>query len=49
MTRKACPPALMNQERAFTDILGSARQYTITQDGALVIYGPNGDTITARR
>lgn len=49
MTRKACPPALMNQERAFTDILGSARQYTITQDGALVIYAPNGDTITARR
>ena len=49
MTRKACPPALMNQERAFTDIIGSARQYTITQDGALVIYAPNGDTITARR
>tara|TARA_R110000787_G_scaffold1372_7_gene5088 strand:- start:5346 stop:6182 length:837 start_codon:yes stop_codon:yes gene_type:complete len=49
LTRKGCPPALMNQERAFTDILGSARQYTITQDGALVIYAPNGDTITARR
>ena len=49
LTRKGCPPALMNQERAFIDILGSARQYTITQDGALVIYAPNGDTITARR
>jgi putative lipoprotein len=49
LTRKACAAALMNQERAFTDILGSARQYTITQDGALVIYAPNGDTITARR
>ena len=49
LTRKACPPALMNQERAFTDILGSARQYTIAPDGALVIYAPNGDTITARR
>lgn len=40
--------ALMNQEGAFTDILASARQYMITQDGALVIYAPNSDTLTGR-
>jgi putative lipoprotein len=48
-TRMACAPALMTQEAAFLDVLGSAGGFRIRPDGALVLSDMSGRTILARR
>lgn len=48
-TRKACPGAIMAQESAFFSVLENASSIKFSDDGALVISGPDGDTMTARR
>lgn len=48
MTRKACAPALMNQDQRLTSILQSAQSYSIN-DGELTILNKHGRSITARR
>lgn len=47
-TLMACPPALMDLERIFLDILGGAVEYSIDPDmGGLTITSADGQTITA--
>lgn len=48
-TMMACAEALMNQERAFFDLLPLIRRFDIAVDGALVLTAEDGRTITARR
>lgn len=48
-TEKACAPALMEQERRFLDILQQARRFTLTPEGALILYAEDDRTLTARR
>ncbi len=48
-TRKACAPALMQQERAFLRLLREARRFMITDTGALRLVTLDGNAITARR
>lgn len=48
-TMMACPPALMEQERALLDLLPTVDRYRIDGTGALVLTTAGGDTITARR
>ncbi len=50
-TRMACPPALMNQERAFLDALERVRRFAIDASGALVLIGTGSDDrlVLARR
>jgi heat shock protein HslJ len=48
-TMMACAEALMNQERAFFDLLPQIRQFDISDDGALILTTEDGRTITARR
>lgn len=48
-TLRACAPALMQQEIRFLDSLGQVQRFEITPTGALVLAGPPGRSITARR
>lgn len=48
MTRKACAPALMEQDQRLLTILHSARNYSIS-NGVLTILNKDGRAITARR
>lgn len=48
-TRKACTPALMNQERSFLQLLRKAHRFMITDTGALRLVTLDGNAITARR
>lgn len=48
VTKRACAPALMDQERRFLDVMGRAATCSMTPDGALIIATPDGATITAR-
>ncbi len=48
-TMMACPEPAMTQERALFDILGKPRAHRIREDGALVIEGPDGAELVARR
>lgn len=48
-TRKACPGTIMAQESAFFGVLENASSINFLDDGALVISGSDGGTITARR
>lgn len=48
MTMMACPPALMEQERRFADVLSGVQRYRIDRAGALVLTSSDGRTITAR-
>lgn len=48
-TMMACAEALMNQERAFFDLLPQIRRFDIADDGALILTAEDGRTITARR
>jgi heat shock protein HslJ/uncharacterized lipoprotein YbaY len=47
-TRRACPPALMNQEKLFTDVLAAVHRFEINANGALILHA-SGQTITARQ
>jgi heat shock protein HslJ len=49
LTMMACPPALMEQERRFVDLLKDVKRYQIDRTGALVLETAAGKTITARR
>jgi heat shock protein HslJ len=48
MTMMACPPALMEQERRFADVLSGVRRYEIDSTGALVLTSSDGRAILAR-
>ena len=48
-TLRACAPALMNQERKFFDALSKVSGFTIDATGALILTGPDGARILARR
>ena len=48
-TRKACAPALMDQESKFLDLLAKVQRFTIDETGALVLHTSEGGTILARR
>jgi heat shock protein HslJ len=49
-TRMACTAeALMTQERRFLEALATIDHFEFSADGALVLSGPDGKSITARR
>lgn len=48
LTMMSCPPALMNQERRFVDVLNDVRRYRIDASGTLVLTSSTGATIIAR-
>ncbi|WP_425409604.1 META domain-containing protein [Hyphococcus sp.] len=48
-TKRACPPAIMNQERKFFDVLSTVSNFQRDDDGALRLLGDNGAYILARR
>lgn len=47
-TRKACAPALMLQEQRVLDALASLQRFDFTEDGALLLYAGDGQSLTAR-
>lgn len=49
LTRMACPPALMDQERRFVNLLRHVRRFHVDGTGALVLETSAGDKIIARR
>lgn len=49
LTRKACAPALMAQERSAVDILGKVVRHEFTPDGRLHLHGAEGDNLTLRQ
>lgn len=48
-TRKACAPALMQQEQRFLDLLAQVIQIDFDDKGALLLSTADGSTLTARR
>ena len=48
-TRKACAPALMNQESLFLSILAEVRDVRFDETAALILTTADGRTLTARR
>ncbi len=48
-TRKACAPALMNQEQRFLTLLADVIQIDFDEKGALLLSTADGNTLTARR
>ncbi|PQA87051.1 META domain-containing protein [Hyphococcus luteus] len=48
-TKKACPPALMEQERKLFDSLAKTRRFEIDDAGALILIGEHGARLLARR
>jgi heat shock protein HslJ/membrane-bound inhibitor of C-type lysozyme len=48
-TRKACAESLMSQEKEFLDLLGDVRRFSMSPDGALILYTGDQSTIKARR
>lgn len=48
-TRKACVPALMNQEQRFLSLLAEVIQIDFDDTGALLLSTADGSTLTARR
>ncbi|TVP92670.1 MAG: META domain-containing protein [Pseudomonadaceae bacterium] len=48
-TMKACEPALMEQEQAVLDILQGIQRFDINQDGQLVLYSDQGQSLTAQQ
>ncbi len=49
MTRKACLPAVMQQEQAFIQVLQTATNMTLDPSGVLTLSNEEGGEITARR
>lgn len=47
-TQKACPPALMNQDDHFLEVLGDVQRFDIDETGALLLYTSDDRSITAR-
>lgn len=48
-TKRACAPAVMDQESRFLNVFNAVNSYHIDDTGALVLSTPMGTTITARR
>jgi len=48
-TRKACPESLMSQENGFLGLLKEIKRFSISPDGALILYTGDQSTIKARR
>jgi heat shock protein HslJ/uncharacterized lipoprotein YbaY len=48
-TRMNCPPALMEQEQLFLDVLQRVRTFDVSDTGALILQDDRGRKITARR
>ena len=48
LTRMACPPAVMDQERRLVDVLNAVQSYQVDPTGALVLTSSTGATVTAR-
>lgn len=48
-TKRACAPAVMNQEQKFFDALEAARRFEITETGALHLTSGAGQSIMARQ
>lgn len=46
-TRRACAPALMNQEESFLKLLTNVSQASFGDNGELLLSTPEGDTIRA--
>lgn len=49
VTKRACAPAVMDQERRFLDVFNAVSSYRIDTTGTLVLSTPAGATVTARR
>lgn len=49
MTKRACEPAVMDQESRFLQLLNAVSTYRVDKTGALLLSTPTGATITARR
>ncbi len=49
VTKRACAPAVMDQESRFLNVFNAVNGYRIDDTGALVLSTPMGTTITARR
>jgi heat shock protein HslJ len=47
-TRMMCPPALMNQEQQFLEVLAASQSVSVSETGALKITAPAGEYILAR-
>ena len=45
LTKKACAPALMNQEQRFIDMLAASKSYSIVENTWLMLYDSNGNEI----
>lgn len=48
-TRKACPPAISNQESTFFEAISSPLRVNIDETSALIMTGETGKTLKARR
>jgi len=48
-TLKACAESLMQQEQRFLEILSGVERFELSENGALILHGAKGRTITARR
>jgi heat shock protein HslJ len=48
-TMRACAPPLMQQERAFLDVLRGVQRFAFEADGALVLTDGDGGSLRARR
>jgi putative lipoprotein len=49
VTQMACPPPVLDQERAVLDVLAEARTWSLEPDGALLVETADGRALTARR
>lgn len=47
-TRKACAPALMNQERKFLAVIGGASRFRLDPTGMLTVLAESGGSLSAR-
>lgn len=48
-TKRACVPAVMDQEQRFLEVLGAVDSYTIDATRALILSTPQGQRIVARK
>ena len=48
-TRMACPPAVMDQEQRYFDMLGKVTHYAVADDGALLLVTGEGKEVRLRR
>ncbi len=49
VTRKSCAESLMNQEKEFLDVLSGIQRFSMSPDGAVILYAGDQRIIKARR